>query len=279
MSAPTAWPLGCQARPWLQTLGRERIAARLPEVLRAIADCGFGGFETALDVLPLDRPADFAAAREAAGGLALSGAHAGGAWWSPDSATTIAALLGAVRKLPALGGDRLVVSMQPPPGGLDAAAIERAVARLRELGRGCREAGVALAFHNHAAELADDGRFFDVLAVECAPDEVALGADLGWIAYAGVDPAAFIRRYAAQIAYLHVRDLTTNDGVARFTEVGRGALDHGAILAALEAIDYRGWLVAESEFNEKWGGLTGPEATAAAQFAGITAVYYPRGGG
>lgn len=246
MSAPTTWPLGCQARPWLQALGREGIAERLSGVMRAIADCGFGGFETALDVLPLARPADFATAREAAGGIALSGAHAGGAWWSPESAATVAALLDRVRQLPALGGDRLVVSMQPPPGGFDAATIARAVARLRELGRGCREAGVALAFHNHAAELADGGRFFDALVAGCAPDEVGLGADLGWVAYAGADPAAFIRRYATHIAYLHIRDLTATDGHARFTEVGRGALDHGAILAALEAIDYRGWLVAES---------------------------------
>ncbi len=46
MSARTDWPLGCQARPWLQTLGREGIVERLPEVMRAIATYGFVGFET-----------------------------------------------------------------------------------------------------------------------------------------------------------------------------------------------------------------------------------------
>lgn len=263
------WPLGCQARPWLQTLGRDGIAARLPEVMRTIADCGFAGFETALNVLPLDRPDEFRAAREAAGGLALSGAHAGGAWWSPDCATTIEALLAAAWQLPALGGERLVVSMQAPPDGLDATTIERAVAHLRQLGRGCRERGVGVAFHNHAAELAQDARFFDALVAGCAPDEVALGADLGWVAYAGVDPAAFIRRYASHIAYLHIRDLTTAEGLSRFTEVGRGVLDHGTIFAALAESGYGGWLVAESEFSEKWGGLDEPRATATAQHVGI----------
>jgi len=269
MSARTDWPLGCQARPWLQTLGREGIVERLPEVLRAIATCGLVGFETALNVLPLDRPDDFRAARDAAGGIALSGAHAGGAWWSPESASTIDALLAEVRKLPALGGERLVVTMQPPPAGFDAATIERAVANLRQLGRGCREAGVALAFHDHAAELADDARFIDALVAGCAPDEVALGTDLGWVAYAGVDPAAFVRRYAAHIGYLHIRDLAMLDGQPHFTEVGRGTLDQRAIFGALDAIGYRGWVVAESEFNEKWGGLDELRATATAQFTDL----------
>ncbi len=269
-SRHTPWPLGCQARPWLQTLGRDTIGERLPEVMKAIADCGFRGFETAIDVLPLTDPEAFAAARKAAGGITLAGAHAGGKWWSADSAATIPTLLSRVSQLPALGCERVVVSMGPPDGGFDTALIQAAVENLRQFGQGCREHGVALTFHNHAAELAHNAQFFDTLVEQCTPEEVGLGTDLGWVAFAGTDPVDFIKRYASHLAYLHVRDLTTEAGVKRFTEVGRGDFDYSAIFTALQAIGYQGWLTAESEFNDHWGGLTEPAATASAQFAGLT---------
>jgi sugar phosphate isomerase/epimerase len=269
MTTPARWPVGCQARPWLQTLGRETLIARLPEVMGQIASAGFSGFETALACLPLDNPAAFQAAVTAANGLQLSGAHTGGRWWDPAAAGEIASLVAQARKLPALGCRQLVVSMAPLPEG-DEAAPERAVAALRDLGRACRsEAGVAVAFHNHARELADDARFFQVLTARCTPDEVGLGADLGWVAHAGMDVGEFLRRFGAHVSYLHVRDVSAYGPAGTFREVGHGVLDYQAIFAALDQIGYTGWLVVESEFTPHWDGLTDPRATAARQFAGL----------
>jgi inosose dehydratase len=269
MVAPEHWSLGCQARPWLQTMGREALVARLPEVMSEIAAIGFTGFETALACLPLDEPAAFQAASAAANGLRLSGAHAGGRWWDPSAASDIAPLVAQARKLTALGCRRLVLSMAAPPHG-DGAALERAVATLRDLGRTCRaEAGVAIAFHNHARELADDARFFQLLTTRCAPEEVGLGADLGWVAHAGMDVGEFLRRFGSHVTYLHVRDVSAYGLDGTFREVGQGVLDYRAILGALDQLGYTGWLVAESEFTPHWDGLTDPQATAARQFAGL----------
>ncbi len=67
-----------------------------------------------------------------------------------------------------------------------------------------------------------------------------------------------------------MRDVTAIGG-GGFTEVGRGILDHGAILAALDAAAYRGWLVAESEFGPDWHGADGIAETVTAQLTGLHA--------
>ena len=265
-----AWLPGCQARPWLQTLGREELALRLPEVMACIADIGFKGFETALNVLPLDEPQAFREATARANGLILTGAHTGGRWWDPHSPATVASVVGLAKRLPALGCERLVVSMAPPPVGGTTDDLVYATRTLDELGRACREeAGVSVVFHNHAVEMASDAQFVRALVETCAPENVALGPDLGWVAHAGMDVVEFIERLGSRIAYLHVRDVTQYGAEGGFIEIGRGVLDYAAILAALRAHGYRGWLVAESEFGTKWNGATDPRETASLQFSGL----------
>lgn len=269
------WPLGCQARPWLQAWGREAFAARLPDAMAAIAAIGYHGFETALTVLPLDDPQSFREAAARANDLVLCGAHAGGRWWDEAGAEGIAPIVEGVRRLPALGCQQLIVSMQPlPPGqAVTDAQLDRLTANLSQLGHACREAaGVRVAFHNHASELADDARIIAAIVERCAPEDVLLAPDLGWVAHGGMDPAAFIERFGARIAYLHWRDVTGYGREGGFVETGRGLFDHRALLGLLAAEGYNGWLVAESEFNPEWRGLTEPEATARAQYEGLRRV-------
>lgn len=269
------WPLGCQARPWLQTWGVDGLRQRLPEVMARLSAIGFAGFETTLAALPLDDPPAFADAAARAGGIALCGGHAGGAWWDADAAVGIDPLAARASRLPALGCERLVVSMQTPPPVLADEEIARIVANLDRLGRACRAGGVAVVFHNHAAELADDARVLAAIAERCDPDAVALGPDLGWVARGGADVPAFVQRFGPRIAYAHVRDITAVGAAGRFTEVGRGVLDQRAILEALAAAGYAGWLVAESEFGDGWQGATEPAETARRQFDGLRAVLAP----
>jgi inosose dehydratase len=57
------------------------------------------------------------------------------------------------------------------------------------------------------------------------------------------DPVAQLRKYRDRVGYVHMKDV----GPGKFCPMGRGTrgLDFGACLAALEAIDYRGWVVGE----------------------------------
>lgn len=235
-----------------------------------IAEIGFAGFETTIACLPLDDPATFAETSARANGLVLCGAHATGAWWDPASAADIAPLVAQASRLPALGCRRLVVSMQHLPSPQTDDHLRHTAALLSQLGRACRAAGdVQLVFHNHAAELADDARVIAAIVDRCLPEDVSLGPDLGWVAHAGLDVPAFLHRFAARIAYLHLRDVTTPGPLGAFLEVGRGTLPYPDILRALAAANFDGWLVAESELGDTWRGLTDPEETIRAQLQGL----------
>ncbi len=263
------WLLGCQARPWLQAMGPETFAANLPDVMRQIATIGYRGFETALAQLPLDTPERFTAWRQEAGGLALAGAHAGGKWWEPGAAETVIAVVARATALPALGCDRLVVSGAGIPLPVSDDDLATFTNNLGALGRACRAAGVGVVYHNHAVEIEDEARVLAAIVARCTPDEVMLAPDLGWVAHAGMRVESLLDRFGPRIAYLHVRDVTAYGVEGGFIEIGRGILDHGAILATLHRISYRGWLTVESEFNQFWRGLTDPRESAAAQLAGL----------
>lgn len=264
-----AWALGCQVRPWMLEWGKGAFPRRLWEAVARLAAAGFSGFETRLEYLPLGDPAGFAAALPR--GVTPCGAHVGGKWWSPKGAASIPDLAARAARLPTLGCQRLVVSMAALPPGASADDLARFADTLGRLGRACREVGVTVVAHNHASELADDARVLAAIVERCAPEEVALGPDLGWVAHAGLDVSAFIRRFAPRIAYLHLRDVTAPGREGGFIEIGRGILDYPAILATLADVGYIGWLVAESESVAEGYSAGGAEVIARTEARGLRA--------
>lgn len=267
------WRFGCQARPWLLTLGPERFRDDLPDVMRQIANLGFAGFETALASLPVHDPGRFSQRRSTANGLELAAAHTGGAWWDPDTGASVPDLLLDVARLPELGCTRLMVSIGRGAAGLDHQQMLKMVTILRTLGQGAAQYGVSLAIHNHDHELANDARVLRALIDATSPAELMLGADIGWVVHGGWDPIAFVTEFGSRLEYLHIRDVVYVDGKVGFTEVGRGTMDWPAFSEALRRAGYRRWLTAESEFSEHWRGLDDPAASAAVQYDGMSQAF------
>ncbi len=263
----TEWRVGCQTRPWLQTMAPDDFTSGLPATIGYIADAGFTGVEAPLIRLPLESSGEFRRMLAASGGIGLCGAHAGGRWTDPDMAAHIESLTRRAAALPEVGCSQLVVSLQDAPAHPTEADMTCITENLGALAESCRRAaGIRVGFHNHAAELADDAQILAAIVDRCDPDDIQLAADIGWVAYAGVDVGAFIHRFGDRLAYLHLRDITPEK---HFVEVGRGNLDYPEILRALAAERFDGWLVAESEFSATWEGEKTPEATVAAQIKGI----------
>lgn len=125
-----------------------------------------------------------------------------------------------------------------------------------------REYGVRTVVHPHAGGHIE---FADELAqlVQDIPADVAgLCLDTGHLYYAGMDPVATLRQYAARLDYIHFKDIdqTVFDQVLneriRFFEacargvmcpIGRGVIDYPALRTLIEDIGYQGYITVEQE--------------------------------
>jgi sugar phosphate isomerase/epimerase len=124
---------------------------------------------------------------------------------------------------------QLVVApwLDPEDRPTDAAGWRAAHDRLTSIRQIIEDAGLTFAWHNHDFEFErmPDGSF----GIEyLLGDDIAVAADLAWIAMAGQDPAPWLRRYADRIPAIHVKDVAA-PGMALdemgFTDIGKGVMD------------------------------------------------------
>lgn len=119
----------------------------------------------------------------------------------------------------------------------DADGWETFAQRLAEAGKPIEDAGLAFGWHNHDFELADLGGGVTPLDI-IADAGVALELDLGWVARAGADPAAWIHRFKRRIIAVHVKDMAPAGEAADedgWADVGHGTMDWTAIKRELDA--------------------------------------------
>ncbi len=96
------------------------------------------------------------------------------------------------------------------------------------------ENGLIFAYHNHAFEFEKrDGQFvFDMLSEKI--DGLQYILDVYWLAFAGINPARFIREHKGKIACVHFKDLKIVNNAPTYAEIGKGNLDWDDIIAACE---------------------------------------------
>lgn len=104
------------------------------------------------------------------------------------------------------------------------------------------ENGLTFAYHNHAFEFEKkNGVYaFDILTngIECENFKFIL--DVYWLAYAGINPAEFIRAHKGKIVCVHFKDLAIVDGTPCYAEVGKGNINWDDVINACEEaeVDY-----------------------------------------
>jgi len=121
--------------------------------------------------------------------------------------------------------------------------------------------GLKLSYHHHMGTVVQSSEDIDALMNETS-DDVHLLLDAGHAVFAGADPVALAKQYAARISHVHCKDIRPQvlsyclnrdgsfldavlDGV--FTVPGDGFVDFPGLFAELAANDYQGWVVVEAE--------------------------------
>lgn len=97
-----------------------------------------------------------------------------------------------------------------------------------------RQQGMTFAYHNHAFEFQKEhGRFImDTLIEESELDFIV---DVYWLAFAGMNPADFIRKLGKRAIVIHFKDLGINtESKPCMREVMEGNLDWDSIILACE---------------------------------------------
>lgn len=193
---------------------------------------------------------------------------------SPLSADDVPVLVERARwfagALAELGGSVLVVPGAPAAGDveLDDAGLDRLAATWSAVGSAVRDDGVRLALHvDFLSALRRPG----VLDALLDRTDVGLALDTGELTVAGIDPLGVIERHGDRIAHVQLKEALAVDageeylqpaahwtvrvrGGARevprwFAEPGAdgGLVDVPAVVRALVATGYAGWIVVESD--------------------------------
>lgn len=241
---PTAARVLVGAHPWVYAATQPQydITPVLPAIFADMQYAGLDGIELMHTAL---RPKD---AVERIGELSqkhrlpILGTSFGGAMW--DRAQHQAVLEDAeliIPRLAKLGGRTLGTSVGSAPKRKTPEQFDAQAEVLRKVMALCRAHGVVLNLHNHTYEVQDD--LHDLKGTLSRIPDVKLGPDLNWLVRGGVDPVQFIRQFAKQIVFLHLRDQKA-DG--RWSEaMGEGNMDYQAIGKALRQMGFHGEAVIE----------------------------------
>ena len=133
---------------------------------------------------------------------------------------------------------------------------------LNRLGEIAVRKGMKLTFHHHMGTVVQTEAEIDRLMAGTDPALVHLLFDSGHLSFAGIDPAAVLRKHVGRVAHVHLKDMRP-EIVARvreqglsflqgvrlgaFTVPGDGCVDFTPLFNILEEAGYEGWFVVEAE--------------------------------
>lgn len=236
------------AHPWVYAATQPNydITPALPQIFADMAYAGLDGIELMHTAL---RPEDAIARIQALmqqHQLPVIGASFDGAMWNrQEHAAVLADAELIVPKLSRLGGRTLGISVGTIRWGSkerkSAEQLDAQAALLEKIFALCARYGIVPNLHNHTYEVEND--MHDLKGTQARLPGSRLGPDLNWLVRGGVDPVAFLKEYASQIVFLHLRD-QMRDG--RWSEaLGEGDMDYEAIAETLRQIGFQGDAVIE----------------------------------
>lgn len=226
--------------PWSTFANRESVKLELhtDRLLADIAGCGIQGYEPIIG-----KPSEFDGLRQKLDrhGLEMRSLYVNSVLHDETMADeSIAGVLAIAEAAVREVGLKIIVTNPSPIrwGGLEDKSddqLRTQAGALDRLGRDLRAMGVALAYHNHDAELREGGREFHHMLAGTDPENVKFCLDAHWIFRGCGDSevAVFdaIRNYGDRIVELHLRQ--SDGGVWTETFSPSGDIDYGTVFGML----------------------------------------------
>ena len=220
---------------------RDQFAKDPDATIKAIADIGYKEIELVYGTLDTSVPL----AQKY--GLAPVSIHLDSALLTHGPKPNGDDLAAAIGKAKAAGTKYLVVPyVTPADRPKDTAGFSDFGKKLQAAGEQVTKAGLGFCYHNHAFEFAplpDGKRPLDIMLEACDPGVVKLELDVFWVSITGTDPVSAIKQYSGRVSLIHLKDKVKGAPTAldetvpkdTFVEVGSGAVDFPAVLAAASA--------------------------------------------
>lgn len=124
--------------------------------------------------------------------------------------------------------------------------IDTLVQALNAAGEAAAKENIKVGYHNHAHEFNQvDGKYALDIIAENTYDNVVLELDVFWVAYAGIDPIEYIKKWGKKVELIHVKQINENKANV---DVADGILDMKKIK---EAAEYATYFVVEHEEFDK----------------------------
>jgi inosose dehydratase len=176
------------------------------------------------------------------------------------------------RFLAAIGVDRLVFGPGGPrtPGGSTETELREAARTINEAARACYDLGVLACVHPHLGTEIETEPEIDTVMQLTDPRYVFFCPDTAHLTAAEIDVPGMIRRYGERMRYMHIKDLRAgvieerrasegkatgvkvesgNERLPIFCELGRGIIDYGPIMDALQEVAYTDWITIEIDVS------------------------------
>lgn len=122
-----------------------------------------------------------------------------------------------------------------------------------QIGVTCREHNIEFLYHNHDFEfstLIDGQMVFEKLYDVIPATDLKVEMDIGWVQYSGIEPIAYIGKYAGRLPLLHLKDFlkVSRDPAKNIdtVELGEGDLPLLDILQASSDADVE-WVIVEQD--------------------------------
>lgn len=149
---------------------------------------------------------------------------------------------------------------------LDEAGWEKLIRHFKAICEKANSYGVRPVLHPHAGGYIEFGDEIDRLAAEIPNDLAGFVLDTGHLAYSGLDPVEWLRKYKDRLDYVHFKDIdpkvyneVMNEHI-RFFEgcakgsmcpIGKGMIDYKAVAKVLDEIGYNGYITIEQECDPR----------------------------